>query len=127
MRTPLSSNSGVTSRTSLVATVTARRSSSRAPSFRPPLQGRLDRAATLVPEDDDELHPEVFGRVLDAGQRFRADDVSYDADIEEIPEPLIEQKFGRYARVRAGQHDRLGVLRARELDAPPRVLTGVKA
>ena len=60
------------------------------------LEGRRDRAALRVPQDDDEARAEPLGGELDAAHLRGGDDVAGDADDEEIAQAAVEDDLGRH-------------------------------
>ena len=69
-------------------------------------QRREDGAALRVSEHDDEPRAEPRRRELDAAHLRRCDDVAGNADHEQIAETLIEDDFGRHARIGTAEDDR---------------------
>jgi hypothetical protein len=74
------------------------------------VQGRGDRAAGLVSQDQDDLHPQVQGSELDAADLVVGQDVARHPDHEEVAQAVIEQELGRHPGVRAAEDGRKGVL-----------------
>ena len=52
-----------------------------------------------VPQDHYQFGAGQFGGELHGSQDVFVHEVSGDADTEYISDPLVEQKFGRYARI----------------------------
>ncbi len=98
--------------------------------FRPPAQlldRRGDGAALGVAEHDDKAHVKALGGELHAADLRRRDDVAGDADDEQIPEALVEDEFGRHARVRAAEDDGEWLLAAGDFLAPRVTGRGLQA
>ena len=71
---------------------------------------RGDGAAVRVPHDDDQRHVQVLGRVFEAGGLGIAGDVAGHADVEDVPEALVEDDLGRHAGVGTRQDRAMRVL-----------------
>jgi hypothetical protein len=76
-------------------------------------QGSLDRTATVVTDNNDEARAEVAHCVFDAAQSVVIDQVPRGADYEKVADVVVEDKFGRSARVGAADYDGKGTLRLR--------------
>jgi len=63
-----------------------------------------------VTHDDEDVRLEVLERVLDAAERARGDDITRDADGEDVARPLVEDVLGGDAAVRAAEDDGEGRL-----------------
>jgi len=74
------------------------------------LQGRLNGSAMCVSQNYDESCAETLHGELDATNLRRGYDVAGNADYEQIAQPLIEDDFHGYPRIRASQNDRIGFL-----------------
>src|SRR5260370_26457175 len=61
----------------------------------------LDRAAEIMPQDDDRLGACDLGRIFEAANNIRVDDVAGHARAEHIADVLVENEFGRNARIDA--------------------------
>ena len=81
------------------------------------VDGGQNRSALRVAQHDDQPRPVALRRELDAADLRGRDDVAGDADDEEIAEPLVEDDFGRHARVGTAQDDRERLLARGHLDA----------
>jgi hypothetical protein len=77
-------------------------------------QRRLDCAAALVPEHDEEGRVQVDRGVLQRAHDFRRDDVAGHPHDEELAEPRVEQQLGRHARIAAADERGVGLLTFRE-------------
>ncbi len=76
-----------------------------------------DGAALGMSEHDNQSCPIPLGGEFDAANLRRCDDVSSDADDEQIAQPLVEHELRWHPRVGAAQHDRKGLLARRNLVA----------
>ena len=81
------------------------------------VDGRLDRAALVVAEDDDQGHVQHLHRVLDRPEHRRVDDVTGGPDDEHVAESGVEDQFGGDPGVATAEDDGGGMLRLDEFRA----------
>src|SRR5262249_57416015 len=79
-------------------------------------QRRLNGAAPLVTEHDEERRGEVLQRVAEAAEDLRPDHVSRHPHDEQIAQALVEHHLGRNARIAASEDGREWILRLRQVD-----------
>ena len=90
------------------------------------LQRRLDRAASLVAEDQEERGPEVGAGVLERSGHLGREDVAGQPHDEELAEAGVEEQLRRHARVAAAEDGGVGVLLLRERrPGPPSARWGI--
>src|SRR6187402_2175529 len=77
-------------------------------------QPRLDRccyrAAIRVAKHDEEKRVQMPPRILQTPPNFRREDISRDANDEQLAEPGIENQLWRYPRITATQDGGIGIL-----------------
>src|SRR5438034_6672564 len=76
-------------------------------------QSSLDGTATIVTDNNDETGAEMVHCVFDAAETVVIDQVACGADHEKVADVVIEDEFGRSARVGAAHYDGKGALRLR--------------
>jgi hypothetical protein len=74
-------------------------------------KGSFDGTATVVTDDNDEAGAEMVHCVFDAAQSVIIDQVARSADHEKVANVVVEDEFGRGARVGAANYDCKGALR----------------
>jgi len=65
----------------------------------------MNGTAVRVAHNDNQLRSELFCREFDASDERRSDDVTGNADDEEIADALVEYDFRGYSRVGASKDD----------------------
>ena len=77
-------------------------------------QPRVDRcgysAAIRVAKHYEKRHVQMPSRILQTSPNFRREDISRDADDEQLAKPGIENQLWRYPRIAATQDRRIGML-----------------
>ena len=63
-----------------------------------------------MPQDDDRLGARNLGRIFEAADNIRVDDVAGNARAEHVTNALIENQFGRNARIDAADDGGVGRL-----------------
>jgi hypothetical protein len=81
------------------------------------LERRKNRPALRVSQHHDEPRAEAGRRKLDASHLRRGDDISRNADDEQVAKALVEHNLGRHAGVRASENDGERLLPRRKLMA----------
>ena len=72
--------------------------------------GRIHRAAVVVPQHQDQRAAQMLRGVLDAAQLVIVDDVARHADHKQLPDPGAEQALRQDAGIGAADHNGIGLL-----------------